>query len=68
MNHNKKWFTTATNTTTSTTLETSLQQMLREMEALFRKKMWNHIVAFGHLIKKLLTFETSALTSPRRTG
>ena len=35
---------TATNTTTSTTLETSLQQMLREMEALFRKKMWNHIV------------------------
>jgi hypothetical protein len=42
MNHNKKWFTTATNTTTSTTLETSLQQM--EMEALFRKKMWNHIV------------------------
>ncbi len=44
MNHNMKWFATATNTTTSTTLETSLQQMLREMEALFRKKMWNHIV------------------------
>ena len=42
MNHNMKWFATATNTTTSTTLETSLQQM--EMEALFRKKMWNHIV------------------------
>jgi len=42
-----KWFATATNTTTSTTLETtfsSLQQMLREMEVLFRKKMWNHIV------------------------
>jgi hypothetical protein len=39
-----KWFATATNTMTSTTLETSLQQMLREMEALFRKKMWNHIV------------------------